>query len=159
MAEIERKWLVRDPPDDLSEFPSRHIDQGYLAVDPDGTEVRVRRADGDAVMTVKQGAGRTRAEEEFEIPADRFARLWPLTADRRLQKRRYVIPGPDGLTFELDQYGGDLEGLAVVEVEFPDEDGADAFEVPAWFGREVTDDARYKNQALATTHGTPEEDA
>jgi CYTH domain-containing protein len=31
--------------------------------------------------------------------------------------------------------------------------------VPAWFGREVTDDARYKNQALAMTHGTPDEDS
>jgi CYTH domain-containing protein len=142
MAEIERKWLVDDPPADLSRFPSREIQQGY---------------GDDAVMTVKQGAGRTRAEEEFEIPADRFDRLWPLTETRRLHKRRYVLPGPGGLAFELDRYGGDLEGLSVVEVEFPDEPGADAFEVPAWFGREVTDDARYKNQALARTHGTPEE--
>src|SRR5262245_43097117 len=116
MAEIERKWLVGDPPADLSANPSRQIDQGYIAIDPDGTEVRVRRADGDAVMTVKQGAGRTRAEEEFAIPADRFDRLWPLTEDRRVQKRRYRLPGPNGLTFELDQYGGDLEGLSVVEV-------------------------------------------
>jgi CYTH domain-containing protein len=159
MAEIERKWLVNDPPADLTELPSREIDQGYVAIDADGTEVRVRRVDGDAVMTIKQGAGRTRAEEEFAIPADRFERLWPLTASRRLHKRRYVIPGPDGLTFELDRYGGDLEGLAVVEVEFPDDHGADAFEVPAWFGREVTDDARYKNQALARTHATPDQDS
>jgi adenylate cyclase len=159
MAEIERKWLVDDPPADLSDFPSREIEQGYVAIDADGTEVRVRRSGDDAVMTVKQGAGRTRAEEEFAIPADRFDRLWPLTESRRLRKRRYVLPGPDGLTFELDRYAGDLEGLVVVEVEFPDELGADAFEVPAWFGREVTDDARYKNQALATTHGTPQEDS
>jgi len=58
-VEIERKWLVTDPPTDLTQHPSREIDQGYLAIDRDGTEVRVRRADGDAVMTVKQGAGRT----------------------------------------------------------------------------------------------------
>ena len=157
MAEIERKWLVGDPPVDLGTVPSRRIDQGYVAIDPDSTEVRVRRADAEAVMTVKQGAGGIRAEEEFAIPPDRFERLWPLTAGRRVQKRRHLIPGPDGLTFELDVYGGDLEGLKVVEVEFPDEQAAQSFAAPAWFGREVTDDPRYKNQQLAQ-HGTPSQD-
>jgi adenylate cyclase len=159
MAEIERKWLVDEPPGDLSEFPSRQLDQGYLAIDPDGTEVRVRRSDDEAVMTIKQGAGRTRAEEEFAIPADRFERLWPLTAGRRVQKRRYRIPGSDGLTFELDRYGGELEGLSVVEVEFPDEQLASSFTAPVWFGREVTDDPRYKNQNLAQSDGPPNQDA
>ena len=159
MTEIERKWLVRDPPADLDGFPAKQIDQGYVAIDADGTEVRVRRADGDAVMTIKQGAGRTRAEEEFAIPADRFERLWPLTEARRVEKRRHLLPGPDDLTFEVDRFAGDLEGLVVVEVEFPDEAAAEAFAAPAWFGREVTDDGRYKNQALARTNGKPEEDA
>jgi adenylate cyclase len=156
MAEIERKWLVAEPPDDLGTYPSRQLDQGYIAIDPDGTEVRIRRADGDAVMTVKQGAGRMRAEEEFPIPPDRFQRLWALTPGRRLRKRRHLIPGPSGLTFELDAYGGDLDGLLVVEVEFPDEQAAQSFPAPAWFGREVTDDPRYKNQQLAQ-HGQPHE--
>lgn len=155
MTEIERKWLVREPPADLDRFPSKAIDQGYVAIDADGTEVRIRRADGDATMTIKQGSGRTRAEEEFAIADDRFERLWALTEGRRLEKRRYLVQGPDELTFELDRYGGDLEGLAVVEVEFPDERAADSFAAPAWFGREVTDDARYKNQALATNPDVP----
>jgi CYTH domain-containing protein len=159
MAEIERKWLVDDPPDHLNEHPSQQVDQGYLAIDPDGTEVRVRRSDDVTVMTVKQGGGRTRAEEEFAIPADRFERLWPLTANRRVQKRRYRIPGPDGLTFELDDYGADHQGLVVVETEFPDERSAESFSPPAWFGREVTDDPRYKNQNLAKSHGPPDQDA
>ena len=149
MAEIERKWLVGAAPDDLGAHPSRQIDQGYLAIDPDGTEVRIRRSGHDAVMTIKQGAGRTRAEEEFAIPADQFERLWSQTAGRRVRKRRYLIPGPEGLTFELDRYGGDHDGLMVVEAEFPDEQSAWSFIPPAWFGREVTDDPSFKNQSLA----------
>ena len=149
MAEIERKFVVDDPPPDLERHPSSEIRQGYLAIDADGTEVRVRSREGSAVLTVKQGAGRSRAEEELELEGERFDRLWPLTEGRRVEKRRYVVPAPGGLAIEVDVYAGQLAGLVVAEVEFADEQQADAFEPPAWFGAEVTDDPRYKNQTLA----------
>jgi adenylate cyclase len=147
--EIERKFLVDAPPDDLGRHPSSAIEQGYLAIEPGGVEVRVRRRNGKAVLTAKAGTGRTRAEEEVAIDAGAFERLWPLTAGRRVEKVRHLIPAGDGLTIELDVYGGDLTGLVVAEVEFPDEAAADAFVPPAWLGADVTDDERYKNHRLA----------
>jgi adenylate cyclase len=147
--EIERKFLAPDPPDDLRRWPSTRIEQGYLAVGDDGTEVRVRRRDGHASLTVKGGRGRTRTEEEIAIDAGRFERLWPLTDGRRIEKTRYVIPAAGDLELEVDVYTGALAGLTVVEVEFAGEEEADAFEPPDWFGREVTGDARFKNQRLA----------
>ena len=147
--EIERKFLVPEAPGDLDRHRSTAIEQGYLATDDDGTEVRIRRRDGSATLTVKSAGGRTRVEEELEIDVERFARLWPLTAGRRLEKTRYEIPTGDGLTIELDVYGGALAGLVVAEVEFDSDDAADAFYGPEWFGREVTDDSRYRNQRLA----------
>jgi CYTH domain-containing protein len=153
VSEIERKFVVDAAPRGLARHPSSEIRQGYLAVDADGTEVRVRSRNGGAVLTVKQGAGRSRAEEELEIPMELFDRLWSLTDGRRIEKRRYVVPA-EGLEIEVDVYAGRLEGLVVAEVEFPDESAADAFEAPDWFGREVTDDPRFKNQALAR-EGSP----
>jgi adenylate cyclase len=147
--EIERKFLVAEPPSDLERWPSTTIEQGYLAVADDGTEVRVRRRDGDAWLTVKAGGGRTRVEEEIAIGGDRFERLWPLTEGRRIEKTRYEIPAGEGLTIELDVYAGDLDGLVTAEVEFASEDAAQAFAAPDWLGPDVTDDARYKNQRLA----------
>jgi adenylate cyclase len=147
--EIERKFLVPEPPSDLDRWPSTTIAQGYLAVADDGTEVRVRRRDDSASLTVKSGRGRVRVEEEMEIEADRFERLWPLTEGRRIEKTRYEIPAGDGLTIELDVYGGDLDGLVTAEVEFASEDAAEAFAAPDWLGPDVTDDLRYKNQRLA----------
>ena len=47
-----------------------------------------------------------------------------------------------------------LAGLRVVEVEFPDDDAANAFTPPDWFGRELTGDARWSNAELAR-HGVP----
>jgi CYTH domain-containing protein len=108
----------------------------------------VRRRRGEAALTIKSGGGRVRAEEELAIETDRFERLWPLTEGRRIEKTRYEIAA-DGATIELDVYAGALDGLVVAEVEFDGEDAADAFEPPDWFGAEVTDDARYKNQRLA----------
>jgi adenylate cyclase len=148
--EIERKFLVAKPPSDLSRWSSSAIEQGYLAVAQDGTEVRVRRRDArTAVLTVKSGGDRRRVEEEIDIEPERFERLWPLTEGRRIEKTRYEIPAQDGAVIELDVYTGDLEGLVVAEVEFPSDETADAFAPPPWFVREVTDDPRYKNQRLA----------
>jgi adenylate cyclase len=148
-VEIERKFLVREPPAGLGQGESKRIEQGYIAIADDGTEVRVRRSDGAVTLTVKSGRGRSRLEEEIEIDGACFARLWPLTEGRRLEKTRHLIPTSGRLTIELDVYTGELTGLIVAEVEFDSEDAAEAFEPPEWFGAEVTADARFKNQALA----------
>jgi adenylate cyclase len=149
-VEIERKFLVDEPPGDLGAYPSSALEQGYLAIHADGTEARIRRRDGTSVLTVKSGGGLVRVEEELPIDDAAFERLWPLTEGRRLEKVRHLISAePAGLVIELDVYGGDLAGLVVAEIEFPSEDAARAFTPPPWIGPEVTDDARFKNQRLA----------
>jgi adenylate cyclase len=155
VTEIERSFLVaHDPP---AWGTVTHIDQGYLAVDPDGTEVRIRRRGSELTLTVKGGdTGRTRLEEELTLDAERFERLWPLTEGRRLEKDRHVIQLPWDVAAELDAYHGSLEGLRVVEVEFASERDAADFEPPAWFGPEVTDDPRYRNRELAV-YGRPDD--
>jgi adenylate cyclase len=148
-VEIERKFLVAAVPDDLDRHPARPVRQGYLAVEPGGGEVRVRQIGDATVLTVKRGAGRTRAEEEVAIDRAAFDRLWPLTEGRRVEKVRHLVPAGDGLVLEVDVYGGDLAGLVVAEVEFPSEAAADGWAPPPWLGTEVTADERYKNHRLA----------
>lgn len=152
-AEIERKFVLDAPPQELDEHPSERIAQGYVALDAD-VEVRVRRREARTFLTIKAGSGRRRVEQELEIEAERFDELWPLTEGRRIVKRRYLVPAADGLTFEVDVYEEALAGLIVAEVEFPDDATAGAFASPDWLGREVTDDPRWKNRSLAL-HGRP----
>ena len=147
--EIERKFLLPALPPDLADRVSEAIDQGYLAFTPEGVEIRVRRRGDACFLTVKQGGGMSRLEVELPVPAPEFETLWPLTAHCRVRKTRYRLPGPDGLTVEVDVYEGSLAGLWVAEVEFPDEAAARAFQPPDAFGREVTDDPAYRNQTLA----------
>jgi CYTH domain-containing protein len=97
----------------------------------------------------------SRVEVELPVDRDEAESLWPHTAGRRLEKVRYEVP-VDGGVAEVDRYGGELEGLWTVEVEFDDESAAAAFTAPAWFGAEVTTTAGWSNAALAR-HGRPAE--
>jgi adenylate cyclase len=148
--EIERKFLVDEPPE-LSGGEFSEIEQGYLALadDEGGAEVRLRRRGEKRTLTVKSAGAEVREEEEIELDAEGFDRLWRLTEGRRLGKRRYLIEHGE-LEIELDVYTGGLEGLMVAEVEFPDEDAAREFDPPKWFGDEVTGKREYLNETLAT---------
>lgn len=151
--EIERKFLVPVlPGDEIRDAPAS-IRQGYLVVDTDGSSVRLREINDRFVQTIKQGKGVQRREVEIDLTPAQFETLWPLTAGRRIEKRRYPIPY-EGHIIELDVYAGTLAGLITAEVEFESVEAASAFTPPAWLGRDVTDDLRYTNQCLAI-HGLP----
>ena len=147
--EIERKFLPPGTPADLGAYPAHELEQGYLALGEDGVEVRLRRRDRATLLTVKSAGSGSRTEEEIAIDERQFRSLWPLTQGRRISKTRYEIPAPAGLTIEFDVYHEALDGLLVAEIEFDSPDQASAFTPPAWLGPDVTDDARYKNKALA----------
>jgi adenylate cyclase len=153
-VEIERKFLLDGTPEWLDDYDSARIEQGYLAIVEGETEVRVRRKDGQALLTVKQGTGEVRREEEIELTGDQFEAMWPLTEGRRVAKLRYEVPY-EGLTIEIDVFEGPLSGIVTVEVEFDSEEASAAFEPPEWLGREVTGDPKYANESLAT-RGAPE---
>jgi len=151
-VEIERKFLPARLPDGVTE--GEPVEQGYLAVAPDGTEVRIRRRAGRSTLTVKSGPAHVRVEEEIEIDDRRFEALWVLTEGRRIAKSRFLVPLGGGLTAEVDVYAEALDGLLTAEVEFPSASASEAFAPPDWLGPEVTGDARYANQSLAL-HGAP----
>src|SRR5688572_1328440 len=136
MIERERRFLVESLPEPLPE-PNR-IEQAYLTTGP--ASVRVRRIDDAHILTIKTGTGRNRTEIERDLSREEFEAIWGAADELRIAKRRHRIDLGDGLTAELDLYDGELVGRRLVEVEFDDDDSAEAFEAPDWFGREVTDD-------------------
>jgi adenylate cyclase len=146
--EIERKFLLKQLPDQMNR--SRHyvIEQGYLATEPAGRQVRLRKKGKTASLTFKVGRGAHREEREIKLSPKQFAALWPGTAGRRLRKVRYDIPWKN-LLIEIDIYRGRHAGLVVAEVEFPDRITCRRFRPPSWFGREVTGEKRYSNVRLA----------
>jgi CYTH domain-containing protein len=146
--EIERKFLIKRLP--LEILRSRHFQlaQGYLANEPGGRHVRLRKKGKTASLTFKVGRGAAREEREISLSPKQFAMLWPATAGRRLRKTRYEVPWKN-LKIEIDIYHGHNHGLMVAEVEFPSHASCRKFKPPSWFGREVTGAKRYSNVRLA----------
>jgi adenylate cyclase len=147
--EIERKFLVRKLPADLTSFPSNEISQGYLVSLDDGLQVRLRKSGERYSLTFKRGTGNVREEREVELTAVQFDALWPATKGKRLVKTRYEIPFGDRVV-EIDMYHDRHEGLVVAEVEFAEEAAARNFQPPNWLGDDVTGDPCYSNQLLAS---------
>ena len=144
--EIERKFLVKG--DFKSEaFKSTRITQGYLSSVPERT-VRVRVKGDKGFITIKgigNESGASRFEWEKEIPVDEVRDLLKICEPGVIDKTRYLVKNGD-LTFEVDEFYGDNDGLTVAEIELPDEQAQ--FNRPAWLGEEVTGAVRFYNSML-----------
>lgn len=152
--EIERKFLIKNVEElgfELKNHPYKRYMQGYISTNP---TIRVRDEGGDYVLCVKGDGKMAREEFEFKLDKKQFENIWKKVETNAVIKDRYFIPLDGGLTAELDVYFGELSGLATVEVEFVSIWQAEAFEPPAWFGEDVTNDSRYKNTSLSL-YGLP----
>lgn len=156
--EIERKFLVRDESYKAMASSHSRIIQGYLCSER-GRTVRVRlratttttppETTERAYLTIKgpsRNDGLTRYEFEKEITPDEGLSLLSLCEPGIIDKVRWLVPMPDGHTFEVDEFHGDNEGLTVAEVELGSE--TEEYECPDFLGEEVTGDRRYYNSQL-----------
>ena len=143
--EIERKFLVQKDPAWTS-LPGTKYRQGYLNTTKERI-VRVRTIGDQGYLTVKGlTVGATRLEFEYEIPlADADTMLDDLCERPLIEKRRYKVEHND-LTWEIDEFFGENDGLIVAEVELESEE--QSFQKPPWIGEEVTGDPRYFNSNL-----------
>lgn len=147
-AEIERKFrVVSDRWRDGVTTPLR-IRQGYL-VHADNVSVRVRITDASqATLTIKTAqAGASRDEFEYAVPLGDAESLLRLCVGVIVAKVRHIVP-IGGLTWEVDVFEADNDGLVIAEIELdrPDQ----PFGRPDWLGGDVTDDPRFYNAALAS---------
>ena len=147
--EIERKYLIKNLPDNLSDFEYHTLIQGYLNTSP---VVRVRKEDDSYYLTYK-GSGLL-AREEYNLPLDEhsFLHLIGKADGNVISKQRYKIPylvSEKMFTIELDVFDAPFAPLVIAEVEFTDENEANAFIAPDWFDKEVTYDPEYHNSNLS----------
>ena len=143
--EIERKFLVKQLPENLEQYDTAELEQAYLCTDP---VVRVRREDDEYILTYK-GKGQM-VREEYNLPLNQpaYEHLLEKADGNIIRKRRTRIPW-NNYVIELDIFAAPFEGLILAEVEFSTELEAVAFIPPEWFGTDVTFEKKYHNSYLS----------
>ena len=141
-VEIERKFLVANDEWRQSAVRSVSIRDGLIAVYKD-RKVRVRISGDIATIAIKgPRTGNVRPEFEYEIPiADAERMLSTLCQDDTLEKQRFFVEDA-GATWQVDVYGGILQGVVIAEIELKQEN--QELILPRWIGKEVTGDSFYK---------------
>ena len=145
--EIEKKFLVKDQSFKTQAFKATRITQGYLSSVPERT-VRVRIKGDKGYITIKgigNKSGASRFEWEKEIPVGEVKQLLEICEPGIIDKTRYLVKAGE-LTYEVDEFYGDNDGLTVAEIEMPSEETK--FERASWLGTEVTGDVKYYNSML-----------
>jgi adenylate cyclase len=144
--EIERKFLVTNEAWREQVVRSANYAQGYLN-EPVSCSVRVRIEDHEARLNIKRvQIGASRDEFEYPIPLADAEKLMTMVLGPKVIKTRHFVPIGQH-EWEIDEFLGDNAGLIVAELELDSED--EAFDTPAWLGKEVTEEARYYNVFLS----------
>ncbi len=157
--EIEKKYTLKQLPQNLESYPCKRIEQAYLNTSP---VVRVRKSDDSFYLTCK-GSG-LMAREEYNLPLDEasYRHLLEKADGNVISKKRYVIPIENPqfdesfvpmtdprLYIELDVFDPPFAPLVMAEVEFPSVEMAEAFLPPAWFDEDVTTNPAYHNSVMS----------
>lgn len=158
--EIERKFTIKEVPENLQEYPFLHIEQAYLNASP---VVRVRKENDEYYMTYKGSGMMARQEVNLPLNETAYNHLRAKSDGNIISKKRYLIPlknpgfkagfptPPEDytLTIELDVFDPPFAPLIMAEVEFGSKEAAEAFVPPEWFDEEVTYRPEYHNSYMA----------
>lgn len=162
--EIERKYLIKEIPFDVTCYPCHIMEQAYISVNP---VIRVRQSDDSYILTIKSSGLIAREEFELNLNKDEYINLLAKTEGNIISKTRYLLPlseiekassdisnetltNYNNLVIELDIFSGLFDGLKYAEVEFANLEDANSFIPPKWFLKDVTTDIKYHNSSLSS---------
>lgn len=156
--EIERKFTIKKLPENLNNYKKHIISQAYLCQNP---VVRIRKQDEEYYLTYKGKGLLAREEYNLSLTEEGFYHLLEKADGNVISKTRYLIPlnNPNfkddyvpssdlNLLIELDVFDEPFAPLIMAEVEFPDEESANAYIPEDWFMDDVTLDPRYHNSNM-----------
>ena len=143
--EIERKFLLKS--DRWRSLGDRiFYQQGYLLIDKSRT-VRIRTIKEKGFVTIKGAAtGYSRSEFEYEIPIEDAKLILNILCEKPLIEKYRTKIEINEITWEVDEFVGENDGLVIAEVELKDEN--QIIVLPDWIGEEVSGNPIYNNSYL-----------
>ena len=146
--EIERKYFIKNLPENFKINKVSEITQSYLYRD-ENTTIRIREIKANEtteyVYTVKTNGNiqnnnellANKYEIESNILKNSYEELLNKKISNTVNKTRIVVPIQDNLKAEIDIYHDYLKDFLTAEIEFPNEEFAKNFEKPSWLGEEI----------------------
>lgn len=151
--EIERKFKVTKIPNNIENCEKNEIEQGYLCIKP---TVRIRKSDNEYTLNYKwknkdiiEQKAIQNIEYEMPLTKENYEHLFQKVDNYMIIKTRYKVPINNKLMAEIDIFHGNLEGLILAEVEFPNVESSEEFVKPDWLGEDISFDKRYDNTFLS----------
>ena len=140
--EIKRKFLVNQIPDLSGIVKTEH--ERYYLYRQNGIDLRIQRLNIKYELERKvEVSNLARVGEKIVITKEEFEILKRF-CDGKIIRDSYQISKNTVLRI----YQGRFEGLIRVEVEFQGEDEAQSFNIPDWFGKEITETMLAKDSDL-----------
>lgn len=140
MEELERTYLVKELPSGFEGTRSEEMLDIYIPSSVEHPVLRIRKTGEKYEITKKEPFEKGDASHQIEttIPLTKaeYAEFCKLPG-KRVQKTRFTYQ-ENKVSYEIDIFRGDLEGLVLVDVEFSSLEEKDAFVPPTWCLAEVT---------------------
>ncbi len=140
MIELEKTYLAKFLPEKLQLCPFKEIIDIYIPNEKNHSTLRIRKCGDTYEITKKQpehgGDSSKQTEHTISLTPMEFNLLRTIPG-KRVHKIRYYYPYHER-TIEIDVFQKPLQGLVLVDVEFLNEGEKDAFQMPPFCLREVT---------------------
>ena len=142
--EIERKFLIKKMPN--LDFIEPVYYQRYFLFRNTNLEIRIQKRGGKYEFERKVTENNLSAKKlKFEITKEEYDKLKELPCEHIVRESYKISDNPE-ITVKV--YHGKFEGLVRAEVEFEDEKEAQKFQVPEWFGEEITNSSLGRDSKL-----------
>ena len=134
MIELERKFLVKELPNLSGSIPIQYK-RYYLSEDIEN-QVRMQQKNEDYEIETKTRLNDKEYEKAKEkISKERFIELSQNCSKSIIRESYQISERPD---VSIKIYKMEYDGLVRVEVEFEDMEEYNSFQIPNWFGKEIT---------------------
>ncbi len=132
--EIERKYLIKQMPNLKTIKPIRY--ERYYINDNIDNQIRVQKKDEKFELETKIKVSDIEyKKEKKEITEQQFLKLIK-NCKKVIIRDSYLINEKPNITIKI--YQGTYKGLIRAEVEFNNEYEYNNFEIPEWFGKDIT---------------------
>jgi len=148
--ELEKTYLVKSMPEDLSNYPHREILDIYIPKEITHPTLRLRMKGDSHEITKKHPAKENDSSEQEEHTIRLSKAEFDVLAGihgKRVRKIRYNYLF-QGNKAEIDVFQDDLKGLVLVDFEFKNLAEKDSFTMPPFCLIDVTQDSTFAGGML-----------